>query len=186
MEDSKIVDLYLSKDERAISETDKKYGSRLYSVSLNITKDGRDAEECKNSAYFEAWNSIPPHEPRGYLFAFLCRIIRHLSFNICKANKRQKRSVTYVELSDELENCIPSPDDTECKLDDMAIKKAINGFLGSLSSDNRLMFMRRYFYADSVADIAKGTGMSETAVKTALYRCRQKLLTYLQKEGIEL
>ena len=186
MEDSKIVDLYLNRDERAITETDNKYGSRLYSVSLHITEDSRDAEECKNSTYYEAWNCIPPHEPRQYLFPFLCRIIRHLSLNICKANKRQKRSAVYVELSEELENCIPSPDDTECKLDDMAIKKAINGFLGSLSSDNRRIFMRRYFYADSVADIAKGIGMSETAVKTALYRCRQKLLSYLQKEGIEL
>ncbi len=186
MEDSTIVDLYLQRDEAAISETDKKYGSRLFAASLNITEDRRDAEECKNSTYFEAWNSIPPHEPRQYLFPYLMRIIRNLSLNICRANNSQKRRVAYVTLSDELENCIPSPDDTECRLDDMAISSAINGFLSSLSKENRRVFMRRYFYGDSVATIASGFGMSENNVKTVLYRCRTKLLSYLKKEGIEL
>lgn len=186
MEDSKIVDLYLQRDEDAIAETDKKYGGRLYTASLNITEDRRDAEECKNSTYFEAWNTIPPNEPRQYLFPYLMRIIRNLSLNVCRKNNRLKRSVVYVELSEELENCIPSPDDTECKLDDMAIRDAINGFLSSLSADNRMIFMRRYFYGDSVAEISKGAGMSENSVKVALHRCRQKLLSYLQKEGIEL
>ena len=186
MEDSTIVDLYLQRDETAISETDKKYGSRLFTASLNITEDRRDAEECKNSTYFEAWNTIPPHEPRQYLFPYLMRIIRNLSLNICRRENRQKRSAICVELSEELENCIPSPDDTECKLDDMAIREAINGFLSSLSKENRRVFMRRYFYGDSVAAIASGFGMSENNVKTVLYRCRTKLLLYLKREGIEL
>ena len=186
MEDSKIVDLFLQRDEVAIAETDKKYGNRLYTASLNITEDRCDAEECKNSTYFEAWNTIPPNEPRQYLFPYLMRIIRNLSLNVCRKNNRQKRSVTYVMLSEELENCIPSPDDTECKLDDMAIRDAINGFLSSLSDGNRMIFMRRYFYGDSVADISKGAGISENSVKVTLHRCRQKLLSYLKEEGIEL
>ena len=186
MEDDKIVDLYLQRDDAAISETDKKYGSRLFTASLNITEDRRDAEECKNSTYFETWNTIPPNEPRQYLFPYLMRIIRNLSLNICRAKNSQKRRVTYVTLSDEFENCIPSPDDTECRLDDMAIRKAINGFLSSLPTDKRRVFMRRYFYGDSVSAIAAGYGMNENNVKAVLYRCRQKLLSYLKKEGIEL
>ena len=184
--DESIITLYFDRDRRAIEETDKKYGKRLYSVSYNIVCDKGDAEECRNSAYFKAWNSIPPHEPRQYLFPFLARIIRRLSLNVCKERNTQKRSVTYVQLSEELENCIPSPDDTESKLDDMAIRDAINGFLSSLSENNRRLFMRRYFYGDSTAAISAGTGMSESAVKTALFRCRQKLLSYLQNEGIYL
>ena len=186
MEDSVIVDLFLNRSEDAITETDKKYGKQLLSLSVNITTDKRDAEECKNSTYFKAWNSIPPHEPRQYLFPFLSRIIRPLSLNVCKSRMAEKRRAVYVELSDELENCIPSPDDTECRLDDMAICTALNEFLSSLPADGRRVFMRRYFYGDSTAAIAAGTGMTENNVKASLYRSRQKLLSYLKKEGIEL
>ena len=186
MEDNRIVDLFLQRNEDAISETDKKYGKKLQALSYSITEDGRDAEECKNSTYYKAWNSIPPHEPRDYLFPFLSRIIRHLSLNVCKSRRTQSRGAVCVELSDELEACIPSPDDTESRLDDMAIKAAIDGFLSSLSEKNRLVFMRRYYYCDSVKKIAEGAGMSEDSVKVTLHRCRQKLLSYLKKEGIEL
>ena len=186
MEDSRIVDLFLQRNEDALTETDKKYGKKLLSLSYSITEDGRDAEECRNSTYFKAWNSIPPHEPRQYLFPFLSRIIRHLSLNVCKSRKTQSRGAVYVQLSEELEACIPSPDDTESKLDDMAIKAALDGFLSSLSEKNRLVFMRRYYYSDSIAKIAENTGESETAVKSTLFRCREKLLSCLKKEGIEL
>ncbi len=186
MEDSSIVDLFLQRNEDALTETDKKYGKKLLSLSCSITEDERDAEECRNSTYYKAWNSIPPHEPRQYLFPFLSRIIRHLSLNVCKSRRTESRSAVFVDLSDELEACIPSPDDTESKLDDMAIKAAIDGFLSSLPERNRLVFMRRYYYCDSVKKIADGVGISEDSVKVILHRCRQKLLSYLQKEGIEL
>ncbi len=186
MEDSSIVDLFLQRNEDALTETDKKYGKKLLSLSCSITEDERDAEECRNSTYYKAWNSIPPHEPRQYLFPFLSRIIRHLSLNVCKSRRTESRGAVFVDLSDELEACIPSPDDTESKLDDMAIKAAIDGFLSSLSERNRLVFMRRYYYCDSVKKIADGAGISEDSVKVILHRCRQKLLSYLQKEGIEL
>ena len=186
MDDSNIVDLFLQRNEDALTETDKKYGKKLLSLSFGITGDERDAEECKNSTYLQAWNSIPPHEPRQYLFPFLSRIIRHLSLNVCKSRGTQKRGAVCVELTEELENCIPSQDDVESRLDDMAIKKALNDFLASLTKNSRMVFMRRYYYCDSISTIAEGMDMSESSVKVVLHRCREKLLSYLTKEGIEL
>ena len=186
MDDSSIVDLYLRRSEDAIAETDKKYGKRLFQASKLITGDERDADECKNDTYLKAWNSIPPHEPRDYLFAFLLRIIRHLSLNAVQKREAQKRNAVIVELSEELENCIPYPDDEPCKADDETLGRVINEFLSSLSKENRMIFMRRYFYSDSIEEISKAFGKSEGAVKNVLYRCRLKLSSRLKKEGIEL
>ena len=114
MEDTRIVELYLNREESAIDETAKKYGSRLRTLSFGIVGDKQTAEECENDTYMEAWNRIPPHEPRTYLYAFLVRIARHISLNCCCANKRLKRHAVICELSIELEQCIPALDDTEC------------------------------------------------------------------------
>lgn len=103
MEDSSIVDLYLARDERAICETDGKYGKKLYSISHRITENGADAEECVSDTYLDAWNRIPPHEPRAYLFAFLARIVRAASIDLCRKNTRQKRTARIEELSREME-----------------------------------------------------------------------------------
>ena len=97
MEDEAIVELYLARDESAISHTSEKYGSKLRSLAKRITEDDFMADECENDTYMKAWNSIPPHEPRTYLFAFLARITRHLALNLCEKNRTQKRSGTFVE-----------------------------------------------------------------------------------------
>ena len=183
LDDNRIVELYLLRDETAIKQTSEKYGNRLRSLAYGIVNDRGTAEECENDTYMEAWNAIPPHEPRSYLYAFLARITRHISLNICRDRSRLKRSAFICELSAEMEQCIPAPDDTQCRIDDMTISEAINGFLGVLDEDKRNIFIRRYWYLDSIADISKRFALSESKVKTTLFRCRSRLREHLKKEG---
>ena len=185
MNDSGIVDLYLARDEQAIAETRRRYGLYLRTISMNIVQDRRDAEECESSAYLEAWNSIPPQEPRNCLRAYLARIIRNISLNVCQARLADKRNAVVVELSQELEDCIPLGRRTESVVDDIIIRQAINRFLEKLSEQQRMVFMRRYFYADPISVIAKNMGLTESNVKTTLHRCRAKLREILEQEGIE-
>lgn len=186
MDDNKIVELYLLRDETAIRQTAEKYGSRLRALAYGIVNDRQTAEECENDTYMEAWNTIPPHEPRSYLYAFLARITRHKSLNCCRDRSRLKRSALICELSTEMEQCIPAPDDMACRVDDLALRKAINGFLGKLDEEKRNIFIRRYWYLDSVADISKRFALSESKVKTTLFRCRNQLREHLKKEGCML
>ena len=186
LEDQKIVELYLNRDEDAIRQTAEKYGRRLRALSCGIVADSQTAEECENDTYMEAWNAIPLHEPRSYLYAFLARITRHISLNRCRERSRLKRSAFICELTAEMEQCIPAPDDVECRIEDMALGEAINGFLSTLKAEKRNIFLRRYWYLDSIADISGRFGMSESKVKTTLFRSRSQLREYLQKEGYEI
>lgn len=128
----------------------------------------------------------PPHNPKEYLYAFLARITRHISLNRCRDRRRLKRSAYICELSAELEQCIPAPDDAQCRLDDLALSEAINGFLGALDEEKRNLFLRRYWYLDSISDLARRFAMSESKVKTTLFRCRAQLRAHLEKEGYTL
>ena len=119
MDDNRIVDLFLKRDEEAIAQTSKKYGKRLRSLAYKIVNDHETAEECENDTYMEAWNSIPPHDPGNYLYAFLARITRHISLNCCRNRDRLKRSAFICELSEELEQCIPASNDVERYIDDI-------------------------------------------------------------------
>ncbi len=186
MDDNQIVALYLSRDEAAIAKTAEKFGSRLRALANRIVEDEQTAEECENDTYMEAWNSIPPHEPRSYLYAFLARITRHLSLNICRSRNRLKRSALLLELTSEMEQCIPSPDDMQCRLEERELQAAINGFLSKLSEEKRTIFLRRYWYFDSISSIAKRCTCSESKVKSVLFRCRSQLREYLEQEGYTL
>ncbi|QRN85708.1 RNA polymerase sigma factor [Clostridia bacterium] len=186
MDDRKIVELFFERDETAIKHTTVKYGRRLRSLSRGIVKDLQTAEECENNTYLETWNSIPPNEPKEYLYAFLARIIRHISLNCCRDRKRLKRSAYICELSVEMEQCIPAPDDCECRIDEIELKQAINSFLVGLGAEKRNIFLRRYWYLDSIADISKRFDLSESKVKTTLFRSRNKLREHLVKEGYTL
>ena len=183
MEDHKIVELYLLRDEAAIRHTAEKYGSRLQSLAYGIVEDRQTAEECENDTYLKAWNSIPPHEPKNYFYAFLAKITRHLALNCCRDRNRLKRGALICELSAEMEQCIPAPNDGECRVDDVVLRDAINAFLGSLDEEKRNLFVRRYWYMDSVSAISKRFGLSESKVKTTLFRCRKRLREQLEKEG---
>lgn len=186
MEDSQIVDLYLQRDETALDHTAEKYGQRLRRISHGIVDDEQTAEECENDTYLQTWNLIPPHEPRTYLFAFLSRIVRNLSIDRCRSRERLKRGAVITALSAELECCIPAPDDTACRVEAQELADAISAFLKAQPQTRRNVFLRRYWFAESVENIAKRYHMSQSKVKSMLFRTRNALRDYLQKEGYVL
>ncbi len=186
MEDWQIVELFQKREEIAIERTREKYGARLRALALGVTEDFQTAEECENDTYLAAWNAIPPQEPRDYLYAFLARITRHIALNRCREAGRLKRDGKLCAISAEMEQSIPAPDDVECRLEEGELKRAINGFLGELKPEARRIFLRRYFFLDSVADISRRFGISESKVKTSLFRSRNRLREFLIKEGYTL
>lgn len=186
LDDDRIIELYLLRDETAINQTSEKYGSRLRSLAYRIINDQQTAEECENDTYMEVWNTIPPHEPRNYLYAFLARITRHISLNCCRDRTRLKRSAFICELSAEMEECIPAPDDVECRIDDIMLSEALNRFLCTLDEGKRNIFIRRYWYLDSIADISKRYAFSQSKVKSMLFRMRGQLKKYFEQEGYDL
>ena len=183
MEDYQIVDLYWKKDESAISETDIKYHRLLFSLSRNIVIDERQSEECLNDTYLKAWNIMPPNRPT-FLGAFLAKIIRQISIDIYRHTHRLKRggdagTAAFEELAD----CLSAPDDVEENLNAKLLADEINVFLKQYSERNRVLFLRRYFWLDSVAEAASFTGMSQTNAKVTLHRMREALKTWLQERG---
>lgn len=186
MEDCEIIDLYLLRDDDAVKRTAYKYGKRLRTLSYAIVTDRQTAEECENDTYIQAWNTIPPNEPRTYFYAYLARIVRHISLNCCRDRSRLKRNAYICELSAELQQCIPSPVDLESRMDDMILQEILNSFLGELDVEKRNIFIRRYWYLDSVAQISRSFHLSQSNVKTTLFRCRNQLREKLLKEGYNL
>ena len=185
MEDRQIIALYFDRNEQAITETDSKYGKKLHLLSHNITGDSLDAQECVNDTYWETWNRIPPHQP-DHFFAFLAKITRHKSLDLCDRKNARKRSAVTVELSMELESCIPAPLRTEDVAECRFLQAVIRQFLHSLDDNAQYIFIRRYFYGDPIAAIAADARRSQAGVTSALHRLRQKLKKQLEKEGIFL
>lgn len=186
VDDADIVDMFLERNEQAIAETKNKYGKRLQNISFNITADRSAAEEAENDTYFTAWNNIPPKEPYDYLYAFLARIVRNASLSFCRSKSRLKRSAFVTELSEEMEQCIPSGEDIADKLDGEILAEKISSFLNGKSEEKRSIFMRRYWYLDSVQTIAKRSNLTESNVKVTLFRLRNELKEYLEKEGYNI
>ena len=184
MEDEQIVEMYLARKEEAISHTQTKYGRQLTSLSMKVVSDHGAAEECVNETYLKTWNSIPPHEPRTYLFAFLARIVRGLSLDHYKMTRRQKRQSHMVVLSDELDLFVSGPDSTEKVVDDMALAESLNRFLREQPEEKRDVFLRRYWYFDDINDIAKRFGYSPSKVKSMMMRMRAQLKERLEADGI--
>lgn len=186
MEDGMIVDLFLSRSEAAIRETSEKYGSRLRKLAFGILNDGALAEECENDTYMAAWNAIPPHEPRTHLFAFLATLTRRISLDRLRSCSRIKRSAHVVELTAEMEQCLPSAQSVETLMDGRLLGGLISKFLRGQSQQRRQIFLRRYWYMDTVAQIAQSFQISESKVKTTLFRMRNDLRIFLKKEGYEI
>lgn len=186
MKDEEIVKLYLQRDNSAIGESKTKYGERLRGISYGITSDRGSAEEVENDTYFKAWESIPPHEPYTYLFAFLARIARNLSLSLCRERGRLKRVSNVCELSKEMEECIPSRLSVEDEIDEDMLVDAINRFLNEQPENKRNIFMRRYWYLDSVEVISKHFGIGKSNVKTTLFRLRGELKNFLESEGYNI
>ena len=186
MENDKIIQLYLNRDEDAISQTSEKYGSRLRAISFTITSNRETSEECENDTYLETWNRIPPSEPKDYFYAFLAKITRAISIDRCRERTRLKRNSYIVELTDELEMCIPAVNDVADDVEAKLLGEAISRYLYTLSDEKQVMFMRRYFYLDTVSEIANHLSISDSKIKTTLFRVRNELRDYLIKEGYTL
>lgn len=183
MEDQKIIDLFFARSEQAIAQLQNKYGNRCLRVAGNILNNRLDAEECVNDAYLAVWNSIPPQEPDP-LLTYVCHIVRNLSIKKYHANSALKRNSHYDIALDELEECIQTNETVENELAVKELAGIINQFLGTLSRENRVMFVRRYWFSDSVADIAKVFKISSRNVSLRLLRVRKGLKKYLEKEGV--
>ena len=182
MKDEAIIELYWARSEAAIEETERAYGAYCRAVALGILRDRADAEECVNDVWLKAWNSIPPERPRS-LKAFLARITRQLSINRLERDLAQKRGGgQYALVLDELAECIPDGSDGDLA-DLTALRDALNRFLRALPEEPRRVFLRRYWHTQSVAEIARDCGMSESKVKSMLLRTRNRLRTALAEEG---
>lgn len=186
MEDEKIVERYLARDESAVALTAEKYGRRLRALSFGIVRDPGTAEECENDTYLAAWNSIPPNEPRDCFYGYLARIIRNVSLSRCRESQALKRGALVEALSREMERCIPAPNGIGWRMDELALKQTINGFLRTQSELKRNVFIRRYWYLDDLEDIGARYGISKSNVKIILFRVRRGLRECLEKEGYTL
>ena len=183
MNDEQIVALYHQREQDAVAETQIKYGTRLHAVSMNLVFDRQDAEECVNDTYLTAWNTMPPQAPKR-LFAFLAKITRNISLNRLDYRCAQKRMAHITELSDELLECIPNPKDGMGDYEAGEVAAVVSRFLYTVNPTAQALFVRRYWYGDSIHAIARGYGLSESSVKSNLHRTRNKLREVLRKEGI--
>lgn len=186
MDDEKIVALYWNRDESAIPVTAKKYGGYCTAIARNILGNREDAEECVNDTYLCAWNSMPPHKP-GVLATFLGKLTRNLSFNRYKYNTADKRGGGELPVVlDELSELVSGQEDVEQSILHQELVKELNGFLETLPGQKRDILVRRYWYTDSVAEIAKRYGMRPDTVSMTLNRLRKKLHAYLSERSLEL
>ena len=184
MTDAEIIRLYFDRSERAIEETDRVYGRYCRNVSYEILRNSQDSEEIVNDTYLKTWNSIPPKDPPS-LKNFLAKIVRGLSINRLEYNNAQKRGGGQLDaVLDELEGCIPSYD--EKYEDGEQIRKVIDSFLRSLPQEKRRIFIRRYWYLDSIDKICRRYSISQSKAKSILFRCRNNLRKHLVKEGFTL
>ena len=186
MTDEGIVTLYWQRKEQAIRETEQKYGGQLLRLSENILFDRREAEECVSDTYLAAWNTIPPKSPVDYFFAYLARITRNGALDRWRKAKSRKRDGLLVELSQELEQCLPSPDDVPCRVEAGELMEILNSFFRSLEQRECDVFLGRYWFCTPVAELARRQGMTQSGIKSMLLRTRQKLRQYLEKEGYHL
>ena len=184
MEDSKILELYFARNEDAIRHTDDTYGRRLYHLADSIVKNGQDAEESVSDTYMRVWDTIPPQKPQHF-FAYLAKICRNFALKKLDWKKAAKRNAEVVSLTEEMEMCIPDQS-RDRELEARELGMLLDQFLRTLTPENQMVFLRRYWYVDTIAEIAARYGISESAVQMRLNRTRAKLCTYLEKEGINV
>ncbi len=183
MKDHEIIALFFERSEQAITELTVKYGAAIRNVASNILKNAQDVEECSNDTYLQVWNRIPPTRPK-YLGAFSCRIARNLSLKRYYANTAEKRNTYYDVALSELEETIPALSTVESVYDAKELTQYLNQFLAGLSKEDRYLFLRRYWHNDGISTIAASLNISPHTASVRLFRLRQKLQNYLQKEGM--
>ena len=182
MDDSKIIELFFARNEDAIKHTDDTYGRRLFHLADNIVHNDQDAEESVNDTYMKAWDTIPPQRPEHF-FAYIAKICRNFALKRIDWQKAKKRNAEVVTLTQEMENCIPDAVH-ERQMEAKELGRRLDLFLEGLPKDSRLIFLRRYWYVDSVPEIAARYGMTESKVKMQLSRTKEKLRLFLEQEGI--
>lgn len=186
MDDSSILALYFSRAEDAVTYTKEKYGALCRSIARRILDDERDVDECESEVYMRAWNSIPPERPDCFS-AWLSRVTRNAALDRSKYNAAACRNSALAQAFEELEPWLPTAEgDPHAALDSEELKKILNPFLRDLSPEARRFFLRRYWYGESVREIAQACGVTEVKVKTSLFRTRGRLRTELEREGIKL
>ena len=184
MEDKKIIDLFFSRSEQALTELAARYGSLLHSVAAHILSATEDQEECVNDAYLGTWNSIPPQRP-DYLKAYVCRITRNCALKRWRYNSADRRCREFETTLEELEEFLPGTD-LEQEWTARELGRELNQFLSELSQEDRILFLRRYWFSDSVKEIASERKMTENAVSVRLLRLRGKLKKHLEKQGFQV
>lgn len=184
MDDSKIIELYFSRDEQAIKETNLKYGKLCRSVAFNILNNHEDAEECVSDTYMGVWNKIPPTRP-GNLMAYVCKIARNLALKRLEYQSRQKRAQGVMLALHELEEVLPD-ERLAADISALDLGRLISGFLRHQKEEARNVFIRKYYFFDSVEEIARRYSFTESKVKNMLFHTRKKLKDHLIKEGVEL
>ena len=183
MEDSGILALYWQRQPAALEQTERKYGSLLMGVAYNVLASREDSEESVNDTYLAAWNAIPPHRPDS-LAAFLCKLTRRIAIDLLRKRESLKRGGSQYNLSlSELSACLPGGEDTESAVDGKLLAAAITEFVKGLPEKNRRVFLGRYYFLDSVQEVAGYCGMTQANVKTILHRTRLALREYLEQEG---
>jgi len=182
MEDYQIVDLYWSRSEQAIEQSERKYGRMLQSISLSLLHSAQDAEECVSDTYIAAWNRMPEERPQ-YLGAFLSKIVRHISISRFRREHRQKRGGmdNFVE---ELSECIPTGTTVQQEYENGRLAQTLNRFLYGMEEQRRAVFLRRYFYGQSIEQISAEMGIKAGSVKSMLFRSREALRLLLEKEEL--
>ena len=184
MDDLMIIELYFSRNEQAIKETDIKYGKLCFSMANNILSNDEDSEECVNDTYLSVWNKIPPTRPNNFR-AFICKIVRNLSMKKLEFNRALKRTQNVTVSYTELEKILPDTR-TAPEWEYENLGKIISDFLQHEKEDARNVFIRKYYFFDSISDIAERYSFTESKVKNMLYHSRNKLRECLKKEGIEV
>lgn len=183
MKDPQIIELYFQRDEQAIRETDAKYGRLCRRIAYNILGNHEDSEECVNDAYMGIWNAIPPARPDNFM-AFVCRIARNVSLKRLEFLTREKRSQDVLVSLEDLEAVLPD-DRVPTDLGEEELGRMISGFLREQKEETRNVFIRKYYFFDSIAEIAERYSFTESKVKNMLFHTRNKLKAYLIKEGVE-
>ena len=185
MEDNRIVELYGERNEQAIKETSLKYGGLCTHIAQNILSSYEDSEECVNDTFFAVWNAIPDERPNRFS-AFVSRITRNLALKKYEYLSAAKRNPAAITSLDELGDCVSGTNSVESEIEKRHIERTIDKFLWRQSEEKRNVFIRRYWYFDSIENICKSTGFSQSKVKSILYGMRQKLRGYLESEGFEV
>ena len=182
MDDQDIIRLFFNREESAISETDLKYGKKLFRFAMNLLTCREDAEECRNDTYLETWNTIPPNRPVNFL-AYLMRICRCDAFDRIEQKTAKKRNSVVVELTFEMAETLPD-NKLQTEIGELEMGQILSAFLSSLPSEKRMLFIKRYWFGASIRELSAQYGMSKSNIKTQLYRTRNSLRDYLRKEGI--